>query len=440
LIEKAAGLWGRAGLRSLERSALVEAAEQLTRALDQIATLPSTPALRSEQVKLQVGLTTSLMYVKGFASPETKAAAKRARLLIEQAEALGEVLEDPLLLLSVLYSFGTANLLAFNAEVCCAFAADFLKLAEKRNATVPLMFGHDLTGASLLWAGDIAGSREHYSQALALYDPVEHRPLVTRFGHDLGVIMLSIRSTALWLLGYPTSALADTKQALNEARQLGHAPTLGFALSFASEAHLYCGDYVTAKALADEVAALGDEKELVFGKVFGGMCQGCIAAATGRRADAAQMMTSKLVAWRSTGSTLFGPMWLSSLASARAELGELEGARRCLDEALAAVETTGERWWEAEVNRLAGEIALKSPSPDAAKAQTYFERALAVARQQQAKSWELRAAMSLARLWRDQGKVREARELLAPVYGWFTEGFDTRDLKEAKALLEELAA
>jgi predicted ATPase len=152
------------------------------------------------------------------------------------------------------------------------------------------------------------------------------------------------------------------------------------------------------------------------------------------------MMTSKLVAWRSTGSTLFGPMWLSSLASARAELGELEGARRCLDEALAAVETTGERWWEAEVNRLAGEIALKSPSPDAAKAQTYFERALAVARQQQAKSWELRAAMSLARLWRDQGKVREARELLAPVYGWFTEGFDTRDLKEAKALLEELAA
>jgi hypothetical protein len=155
LIEKAAWLWGKAGLRSLERSALVEALEQLTRALDQIATLPSTPALRSEQVRLQVALTTALMYIKGFAAPETKAAAKQARLLIEQSEALGEPLEDPLLLLSVLYSFGTANILAFNADVCCAFAADFLALAEKREATVPLMFGHDLMGAALLWAGDV---------------------------------------------------------------------------------------------------------------------------------------------------------------------------------------------------------------------------------------------------------------------------------------------
>jgi predicted ATPase len=132
-------------------------------------------------------------------------------------------------------------------------------------------------------------------------------------------------------------------------------------------------------------------------------------------------------------------MWLSSLASIRAELGEYDGAWRCIEEATIDIETRKERWCEAEVNRIAGEIAQKSPEPDATKAQAYFDRALTVARAQQAKSWELRASMSLARLWRDQGKVREARELLAPVYGWFTEGFDTRDLNEAKALLEDLA-
>ena len=134
------------------------------------------------------------------------------------------------------------------------------------------------------------------------------------------------------------------------------------------------------------------------------------------------------------------PIHLAYLARAYAELGQVDDAWRCIDEAITAVETTKERWWEAEINRIAGEIALLSPKRDAARAEAYFERALAVARQQQAKSWELRAAMSLARLWRDQRKLQQARELLAPVYGWFTEGFDTRDLKEAKALLEQLSA
>ena len=151
------------------------------------------------------------------------------------------------------------------------------------------------------------------------------------------------------------------------------------------------------------------------------------------------MITSGITAWRSTGATQFLPSWLSYLAIAHAELGQFDDAWRCIGEAMTTIETTKERWFEAEVHRVAGEIALKSPQPDAAKAESYFERALAVARQQQAKSWELRAAMSLARLWRDQGKPQQARELLAPVYGWFTEGFDTRDLKEAKALLGELA-
>ena len=168
--------------------------------------------------------------------------------------------------------------------------------------------------------------------------------------------------------------------------------------------------------------------------------RGRLFALTGKASDAVRAITTGITSLRSTGASLYEPMHLWYLAMAYAELGQLDDAWRCIDDAIDKVERSNEKWCEAEVNRIAGEIALKSPARDTQKAEKYFERALSVARQQQMKSWELRAAMSLARLWRDQGKVQQARELLAPVYGWFTEGFDTRDLKEAKALLEELAA
>jgi predicted ATPase len=208
LIEKAAGLWGKAGQRSLARSALVEAVAQLTRALAQLGALPATPALRREQIKLQVALITPLLHVKGYAAPETKAAVERAHLLIEQAEAFGEPPEDPLLLFSVLYGFWVANYVAFNGDVCRDLAAQFLALAEKQEATVPLMIGHRLMGTSLLFTGDMTQGRAHYDQALALYDPREHRALAARFGQDVRVAILSYRSLALWLLGYPETALA----------------------------------------------------------------------------------------------------------------------------------------------------------------------------------------------------------------------------------------
>ena len=162
--------------------------------------------------------------------------------------------------------------------------------------------------------------------------------------------------------------------------------------------------------------------------------------AVGLTSDAIQMFTSWIGAYRSTGATIYMPLHLSLLARANAELGQFPDAWRYMDEAMTAIDTTKESWFEAEANRIAGEIALLSPDPDAAKAEAYFERALAVAGAQQAKSWELRAAMSLARLWRHQGKPQRARELLAPIYGWFTEGFETRDLKEAKTLLDALSS
>jgi class 3 adenylate cyclase/predicted ATPase len=439
-IEKAAALWGKAGLRSAQRSALVEAAEQLRRALDQIATLTATPALRREEIKLQVALITPLLHVRGYAAPETRAAVERSRLLIEQAEALGEPPEDPLLLFSVLYGFWVANLVAFNGDVMRELAVQFLALADKQRATGPLMMAHRLMGLSLLHTGDVVDGRAHLDRAMTLYDPAEHRPLATRFGQDVGAATLCWKSLAFWLLGYPQAALADTEHALVVAREIGHSATMMYVLNFSAWTHIHCGNYATTNALVDEFSALKDQTGSVFWGAWGMMQRGCLLALTGKASDAVQTITCGVTAMQSTGTTMWIPFWLSYLARANAEIGQPDDARRCIGEAMAAVETAKERWCEAEVNRIAGEIALLSPEPDVAKAETYFERALAVARKQQAKSWELRAAMSMARLWRDQGKRDEARDLLAHVYGWFTEGFDTLDLKEAKALLDALGS
>ena len=438
LIDKAAALWGKAGQRSLERSALIEAAEQLTRALAQIAILPGTPALRREQIKLQVALITPLMHVKGYAASETKAAAERARVLIEQAETLGELPEDPLLLFSVLHSFWTANFVAFNGDALRELAGQFLTLAEKQKATVPLMIGHRIMG-SVLHTGAFAEGRAHLDRAIALYDPAKHRPLATRFGQDVRVAALSYRSWALWLLGYPEAALSDTSQALKDARSIGQAATLMYALVHAWFTHIQCGNYAVANAEADELVSLAEEKGALFWKALGMSVQGCLLVLTGKAKDAVQLITSGMTALRSTESTLWMPLHLPYLARAYAELGQFNNACRCIDEAMTAAEKAKERWHEADIYRMAGEIVLMSPESDAAKAEAYFERALAVARQQQAKSWELRAATSYARLMRDLGRVKEAYDLLAPIYGWFTEGFDTRDLKEAKVLLDTLA-
>src|SRR6476660_2866256 len=270
-IEKAAALWGKAGLRSLGRSALVEAVEQITRALDQIAALPVTPALRREQFKLQVSLLSPLGHVKGFAAPETRAAVERARLLIEQAEALGEPPEDPLLLFSVLYGFWVANYVAFNGDVMRELATQFLSLAETQGALVPRMIGHRILGVALMYAGDIAESRLQFDQAIALYDPAQHRPLAARFGADVAVTVLTHRPLALWVLGDPEAALADVEHALDDAREIPHAATLMHALFVTAWTHSHCGNHLIAEAQLEELVALADESGSLFWAGWGMM-------------------------------------------------------------------------------------------------------------------------------------------------------------------------
>ena len=440
MTEAAIEWWGKAGQRSLESSALVESAEQFKRALAQIATLPATTALRREQIKLQVALANAMMTTKGYAAPETKAALQRARMLIEQAEALGEPPEDPLLLFSVLYGVWGVDRIAFNGDAMRELSAQFLALAAKQSATVPLMNGHRIVGVSLVLTGDISEGRECLDRAITLYDPVEHPTLAARFAVDIAVSILCYRSIALWLLGYPDAALADTKRVVQHARGIGQAASLMFALHHSSLTQIQFGHYAAANADADELTVLAEEKDASLWKASGLLWRGCLLTMTGKASDAIPAITAGLAALRSTGSTMWMPLLLTYLARAHAELGQCDDALRFIREAMTMVETTRERWCESEVDRVAGEILLKSPQPDLAKAEGYLDRALTVARTQQARSLELRAAMSMARLWRDQGKPQQARELLAPVYDWFTEGFETLDLKEAKALLNSLAS
>ena len=231
-----------------------------------------------------------------------------------------------------------------------------------------------------------------------------------------------------------------TDDGRKDARAIGHAPSLMIALSIADLTHMLCGNYAAGSERINELVALADEIGGAFWKLAGAAIRGRHLALIGNAADSIPLMIATRNAYEATGANFLAPLDLAILGSTHAALGKVNDARRYVADAMNSIETNKEKWFEAEVNRVAGEIALKSPDPDRMKAQEYFRRALAVARQQQAKSWELRAAMSLARLWRSQGKVQQAHELLAPVYGWFTEGFDTRDLKEAKALLQELAS
>jgi class 3 adenylate cyclase/predicted ATPase len=439
-IEKAAHLWDKAAQQSLRRSALTEAVAHLTHALAQVGASPGTPALRRQEIKLQMGLVGALMHTKGHAAPETKASLDQARSLIERAESLGESPADPLLMFSVLYGLWAANYIAFKGSLARELSAQFLALAEKQRASLPAVVGHRIMGTSLMFTGNIAEGLTHYDQAITLYDPEQHHLLAMRFGQDARVTTLSYRSFALWILGYPQAAIENINHALKNACRMDHTPTLMHALAHAPFTYIVCGDHATAAVHAQRLDALVEEKAGWFWKAHGLMNQGCALVVSGKASSAVQMMTSGLAEYRRTASTAAAPWFLSHLAWAYAELGQFVDAWRHIDEAMAVVETTEEKWCEAEVHRKAGEIALMSPEPDAAKAEAHFEHALAIAREQQAKSWELRAAMSMARLWRDQGKRQQAHDLLAPVYGWFTEGFDTVDLKEAKALLEQLKA
>ena len=343
-----------------------------------------------------------------------KLQSSRPACTSRRRSAAGEPPDDPLLLFSVLFGFWVANFVAFDGDLVRDLAGKFMELAEKQGATAPLMIGHGLTGISLLYTGCIAEGRDHLDRAMALYNPAEHRPLAMRFGQGTAVSRLCHRSWALWILGYPEAARLDVEHALREAREIGQAGTLMFALRYVIPVHIWRGDYVAANALIDELGALAHATNANLWKATEMAERVFLSALTGKTSNIVNMMTSALEAVEATGTTLMMPRSKTFLAHAHARVGEFENAWRCINEAMKSVETTKEKWFEAEVHRTAGEITLLAPEPDAAKAEAHFERALSIAREQKAKSWELRAAMGMARLWRDQGKRRQTLTIFSP--------------------------
>lgn len=252
--------------------------------------------------------------------------------------------------------------------------------------------------------------------------------------------ILSYRSLDMWLLGYPDAASADAARALEDARDFGQSATLLYALANTMYVHICRRDNVSINEQSTKLVALADEMVSSIWHALGTSYQGFLLARTNRASEAIEMITSGFTAYNSTGATVLKPLHFSFLARAYAELGQLQDAWRIIHEAMTAARTTKENWWGPELKRIAGELVLMAPQPDFAKALAYFQRALHIARVQQAKSLELRAANSMARLCHVQGNHHEAYELLAPAYAWFKEGFDTPDLKEARDLLNTVSS
>jgi class 3 adenylate cyclase/tetratricopeptide (TPR) repeat protein len=398
LLEKAASLWSEAGKRSLSRSALVEAAEQLARALNLITKSPETALLRRERITLQIELANALIHTKGHAAPETRAAFDQARAFIEHAEKLGDTTDDPILLFSVLYGFWVASRMSFHADVTRELAAQFQALAEQRQATTPVMIGHLLMGISLVLAGDLAVGSAELDRAVALYQHPEHRPLAMRFGHDVLVSALAWRAFSQWALGRTDAATADLERAIGEAREFGHAATLMYALAHVSLTLIYMGKLDAAEGLAGELMQLADEKGSRFWNAYGTLLRGRMLALEGQDRAAADMIEAGITAMRSTGATAYAPWYLSILGATYARIGRLGDAQRLCEDALLKISESGELWQEAEACRIAGEVALAFEPPDVQQARAHFERSFVVAKRQMAKSFELRAAESLATL------------------------------------------
>jgi predicted ATPase len=430
LIEKSVAYWDKAGQRSAARSATAEAAAQFQKGLDQLALLPDTRERRQQELELCSALGTVLQAVKGHASPETGNVYARARELWEELSSPSEFLHVP---------YGQSRYHAVRGELDLALRLDedLLRLSSQYEDSGGLVLGHYSAGRDLMLGGRFASSRSHLEEVLTVYDPVPHRSLVRQAGFHPHVDAHAALGIVLFCLGYPDQALRESNAGIAESRRLAHPPSLAVSLNMGTLPLWLVGDDAALEERADELSALATEQGFSSWRALGTIYRGWLKVKNGDVTEGISLLRSGSIASRSTGADVWRPYHIALLAAACEIAGQIEEALVQLDDALQVVERTGVRWMAAELNRHKGKLLLGQGDSDAA-GQVYC-KALSIAREQEAKLWELRAAVSLARLWRNQGMTTEARELLAPVYGWFAEGFGTPDLKEAKALLEALS-
>jgi predicted ATPase len=429
LAEKSAACWEKAGRRSAARSAMAEAAAQLQKGLDQLALLPDSPERRRRELEFCSALGAALIAAKGFAAPETGQAYASARELWEELGSPSEYLG---------ISYGQSSYHAFRGELDRAqsLAEDILRLGHRRNDMAGVVLGHLSCTRSLAYRGEFRRSKSHLAAGLALYDPTAHRSLVDQTGTHPQVYFEGYLAWVLFSLGYPDQAFARSTAAIAEARRLAHPPSMAAALSLGAVLSLD-GNDAALNEWTEELVTLTAEQGFPHWVAWGTMVHGYAKVKNGDLTEGMSLLRSGLAAFRATGAVVGAPWHMSHLAGVCEVAGHIGEGLALLDDALQIVERTGERWFAAELNRQKGGLLLTQGHAEAAE--ELYCKALSIAEEQEAKLWELRAAVNLARLRRDQGRRAEARDLLAPVYGWFTEGFGTPDLREAKALLGELS-
>ena len=429
LVEKSVTYWGKAGRRSAGRSAMAEAAAQLRKGLDQLALMPGTVERQRQELEFLGALGAVLTAAQGHGAPEAGLAYARARELWEQ-------LGFPLEFLHIPYGQARNHLYRGELEMALRVNENLLHLSHQRNDSAGLVLGHYSSGLNLMVAGRFALSRSHLEETLALYDPVIHCSLVHQAGFHPQVGSRVYLGIVLFCLGYPDQALAQSSAAIAEARRLVHSPSLAASLAIDARLLSLAGDDAALNERADELVALSIERGFPLWVALGTIYRGWVRVRDGDVAEGISLMRSGLSAYRATETELWMPHFLSLLAGGCESARQAEEGLVLLEEALQIADGIGERWFAAELNRHKGRLLLRQGQP--ATAEELYRKALSIAGEQEAKLWELRAAVSLARLRRERGRRAEARDLLGPVYGWFTEGFDTPDLKEAKALLDEL--
>jgi predicted ATPase/class 3 adenylate cyclase len=430
--EAAIGYWQRAGQRALQGSAHAEAIAHLTQGLAMLTTLPETPARRQQELDLQVALGPALLATQGYAAPEVERAYTQARALCAQ---LGDTTQlFPVLRGLIVYYLNRGDL-----QTASHLGEQMLRLAQAQPDLAPLLLAHYQMGLVLFLRGELAVAQTHHTQALALYTPQAHRALAVRYGTDLGVVSHSFLARELCYLGFPDQALQHSQAARTLAQEVSHPYSLSQALLHATVVHQWRREVLAAHAQAAALTTLATEQGFVQWVARGMLLHGWALAMQGQGEAGLAAMRQGLAAELATGAMVYQPYCLGLLAEAYGAGGHPEEGLTTLAEALAVMDTTELRYYGAELYRLKGTLLLQQAVRDAVQAEACFHQALDIARQQQARSWELRAATSLAHLWQAQGKCQDASALLAPVYAWFTEGFDTADLQEARALLDDLA-
>jgi class 3 adenylate cyclase/predicted ATPase len=430
--EPAVLYWQRAGQHASDRSAHLEAIRHCTTGIELLTTLPETPEHTQQALTLYIGLGAALIITKGQAAPEVEQAYTQARALCQQ---VGETLD----LVPVLFGLWRFYLTRAQLHTAREFAETLLRLAQRADDPTLAVLAHSALGTTWLQLGALPAARQHLEAGSARYTPDQRQAPVFRMGQDPGVACRALAAWTLWVLGSPEQALARLHEALALAHALSHPFSLAWARCRAAFVFQFCRDVPAVYEQAEAAVALSTEQGFPQWAAWGTSLRGWALARQGQGEAGLAQVRQGIAAWRATGAAAHVPYFCPLLADVSAHLGHPEDGLQALAEAHTLVEQQEERWWEAEVHRLRGIVLLRQSGTPQAEAEACFHRALDVARRQEAKSLELRAAMSLARLWQQQGKRAEARALLAPVYGWFTEGFDTADLLEAKAWLDILA-